>query len=426
MADSDPNLASFDRVILIVLDGVGAGELPDAPKYKDIGSNTLGNVARELEKKSGRTLRLPNLGKLGVGNITPMLGVPPLKAGEGQGAYGKATELSHGKDTTSGHWEMAGLIVNKDFQTFPNGFSEEIIARWVKECGLPGILGNKAASGTEIIEELGAEHVRTGKPIVYTSADSVWQIAAHEETFGLERLYEISKAARKICDELDVSRVIARPFIGDPTRGIPFKRTYNRKDLAQIPFGQTILDLLVSKKIPTLGIGKISSIYAGIGIDQNIDTAGNTDGLRVLQEQISRVKKGLIFCNLIDFDMLYGHRRDVVGFAEALEEFDRNLPELLAELGPRDLLIMTADHGNDPTYPGSDHTREFIPLLAYSPSTSGAGAIDLGTRGCFGDIGATVTEALLGKASLPAYRNLNLAGESFLGKLKPVNAESNA
>jgi phosphopentomutase len=406
--------AKFDRVILVVLDGVGAGELPDAKEYADLGSNTLGNLARVLKEKTGRTLTLPNLARLGIGNITSITGVAPLSAGQGAGAYGKARELSNGKDTTSGHWEMAGLVVDKPFQTYPNGFSDEIIARWVKENNLPGILGNKAASGTEIIEELGREHLATGKPIVYTSADSVWQIAAHEEFFGLDRLYAISKAARKICDEMGISRVIARPFVGNPDKGVPFKRTYNRKDLAQHP-GRTVLDVLVDSGIATLGIGKISSIYAGHGIQKNIDTAGNTDGIRVLIEQMKATKKGLIFCNLIDFDMLYGHRRDVVGFADALEEYDRAMPDLLATMGPRDLLLMSADHGNDPTYRGSDHTREFIPLLAYSPAASAPGPVDLGTRGCFGDIGATVLEALVGDAK--KYSQEKLSGESFLSKI---------
>ena len=407
--------AKFDRVILVVLDGVGAGELPDAKAYSDLGSNTLGNLARVLKEKTGRALTIPNLEKLGIGNITNIAGVSPRKLGEGAGAYGKARELSNGKDTTSGHWEMAGLVVAKPFQTYPNGFSDEVIARWVKENNLPGVLGNKAASGTEIIEELGREHLRTGKPIVYTSADSVWQIAAHEEAFGLQRLYDISKSARKICDELGISRVIARPFVGNPEKGVPWKRTYNRKDLAQLPFGRTVLDLLVDAGVPTLGIGKISAIYAGKGIQKNIDTAGNTDGIRVLLEQAKSVQKGLIFCNLIDFDMLYGHRRDVVGFADALEEYDRAMPALLAAMGPRDLLLMSADHGNDPTYRGSDHTREFIPLLAYTPATTAAGPVDLGTRGTFGDIGATVLEALIGGAK--PYADAKLAGESFLAKI---------
>lgn len=405
----------FDRVILVVLDGVGAGELPDADTYQDLGSNTLGNLARALKEKTGRSLKLPNLERLGIGNITPITGVAPKKAGEGAGAFGKARELSNGKDTTSGHWEMAGLVVKKAFETYPDGFSAEIMDRWVKENHLPGILGNKAASGTEIIEELGREHLATGKPIVYTSADSVWQIAAHEESFGLDRLYAISKSARRICDEMGISRVIARPFIGNPEKGVPFKRTYNRKDLAQHPFGKTVLDLLVDAGVSTLGIGKISSIYAGHGIQKNIDTAGNTDGIRVLIEQMKTVKSGLVFCNLIDFDMLYGHRRDPVGFADALEEYDRAMPEIIAAMGPRDLLLMSADHGNDPTYRGSDHTREFIPLLAYSPRATGPGPIDLGTRGSFGDIGATVLEALVG--DLKTYAAEKLSGESFLSKI---------
>ncbi|MGZ3689270.1 MAG: phosphopentomutase, partial [Bdellovibrionota bacterium] len=225
-----PGTPKFDRVIWIVLDGVGAGELPDAQVYGDHGANTLGNLSRAYHAKTGKTLSLPNMEAWGLGNITAIDGVPSRATGLGEGAAGRAIELSLGKDTTSGHWEMAGLVVSKAFKTFPDGFSAEIIDRWVKENGLPGILGNKAASGTEIIEELGEEHVRTGKPIVYTSADSVWQIAAHEQAFGLERLYKISKSARVICDELQIGRVIARPFIGDPTQGIPFKRTYHRKD----------------------------------------------------------------------------------------------------------------------------------------------------------------------------------------------------
>ncbi len=404
--------AAFKRVIWVVLDGVGAGELPDAPNYGDIGSNTLGNLAREFPKKVGRKLSLPNLQKLGIGNITPMEGVPPIAPQQGMGAFGKARELSSGKDTTSGHWEMAGLVVEKPFLTYPTGFTAEIVDRWVKECGLPGVLGNKAASGTEIIEELGREHIASGKPILYTSADSVWQIAAHEESFGLQRLYDISKAARKICDELGISRVIARPFVGDPSKGIPFKRTYNRKDYAQLPFGPTILDLLVEKGVKTLGIGKISAIFAARGIQKNIDTAGNTDGIKVMLEQMDQTKEGLIFVNLIDFDMLYGHRRDVKGFGAALEEFDAAMPTLMSKMKSDDLLILAADHGNDPTYRGSDHTREFIPLIAYSPSAK-TGLIDLGTRGSFGDVGATVVHALLGRQ----LDGPGFSGESFLPKM---------
>ncbi len=409
----------FDRVILIVLDGVGAGELPDAKSYGDTGSNTLGNLARVFRKKTGRSLQLPNLASWGIGNITEMEGVTPSASGKGEGAFGRAVERSRGKDTTSGHWEMAGLVVNTAFATFPNGFSQEIIDRWCRENGLPGVLGNKAASGTEIIEELGEEHMRTGKPILYTSADSVWQVAAHEESFGLDRLLKICKSAREICDELKISRVIARPFIGDKSKGVPFKRTYNRKDYAQLPPSATFLDQLRHAGVDTLGIGKISNIYAGQGISENIDTQGNTDGIRVLLEQLEQRKKGLIFCNLIDFDMLYGHRRDVEGFAIALEEFDRAVPELKKRLTPRDLVLISADHGNDPTFPGTDHTREYIPILAYSPAQKSAGPVDLGVRGSFADIGATTVHALLGSAPTGTS---GLAGTSFLRELGLANA----
>jgi len=403
------NMQTFDRVIWVVLDGVGAGEAPDAIEYKDQGSNTLGNLARAYAKRTGKKLSLPHLQRMGIGNITPMEGVEPLLSGQGEGAFGKATELSNGKDTTSGHWEMAGLIVKTPFKTYADGFSDEVVNRWIKENNLPGILGNKAASGTEIIEELGAEHLQTGKPILYTSADSVWQVAAHEESFGLERLYKICKSARKICDELGISRVIARPFVGNPAQGVPFKRTYNRKDYAQLPFAETFLDLLVKKGIPTLGIGKISSIYCQQGIQKNIDTAGNADGIQVLLEQLDQTKKGLIFCNLIDFDMLYGHRRDIDGFAQALEEFDQAIPLIKSKMTGRDLLILAADHGNDPTYPGTDHTREYIPLICYTPSQRTTGALDLGTRKSFGDVGATVVHALLGEVP-----KSSLSGQSFL------------
>jgi phosphopentomutase len=405
---------SFDRVIWIVLDGVGAGELPDAPQYGDTGSNSLGNVSRAFKAKTGRILNLPHLEAMGLGNITPMEGVPERWDGRGEGAFGKATELSLGKDTTSGHWEMAGLVVTKAFTTYPQGFSKEAIDRWCTENKLPGVLGNKTASGTEIIEELGAEHLRTGKPILYTSADSVWQVAAHEESFGLERLYSVCKSARVLCDELQIGRVIARPFVGDPSKGVPFKRTYNRKDYAQLPFSPTYLDLLRHEGVHTLGIGKISNIYAGQGIAENIDTKGNTDGLKVLLEQVESRKEGLLFCNLIDFDMLFGHRRDVVGYGEALEEFDQVLPELKKRMNPRDLLIIASDHGNDPTFPGSDHTREYIPLLAYSPAQKNEkGPAALGVRKSFGDVGATVVHALLGRKSTDP----KLAGKSFLPEM---------
>ena len=404
----------FKRVILIVLDGVGAGEMPDAESYGDQGSDTLGNLSRALSAKTGRKLNLPNLQKWGLGNLTPIENVAPRAPGsDGEGAFGRAAERSCGKDTTSGHWEMAGLVVTKPFVTFPHGFPQEVVDRWVRENNLPGVLGNKAASGTEIILELGEEHVASGKPILYTSADSVWQIAAHETAFGLDRLLVIGKSARKIGDELQIGRVITRPFIGDPSKGVPFKRTYHRKDLAQLPFRRTILDVLVGRGVSTLGIGKISNIYAGQGIQRNIDTEGNTDGLRVLLEELDQTKSGLIFVNLIDFDMLYGHRRDVPGFATALEEFDAVIPELKKRLGPDDLVILTADHGNDPTYRGTDHTREYIPLIAYSPAQKKAGPAALGVRETFADVGATVAHALLGETTPPE----GLPGRSFLPEM---------
>lgn len=402
----------FDRVIWVVLDGVGAGELPDAQVYGDRGANSLGNVSRAYREKTGATLALPNLAAMGLGNITPMEGVPIKVPGQGRGAYGRATELSRGKDTTSGHWEMAGLVVKKAFAVYPEGFPQARVEAWIQENGLAGVLGNKPASGTEILVELGEEHMRTGKPILYTSADSVWQVAAHEETFGLDRLLKICKSARRICDEMQISRVIARPFIGNPAEGKPFTRTYNRKDFAQIPMAPTYLDVLQAQGVHTLGIGKISNIYAARGISENIDTKGNTDGLRVLIDAVRTRPPGLIFCNLIDFDMLFGHRRDVVGYGKALEEFDRALPEIVQHMTPRDLLILASDHGNDPTFGGSDHTREYIPVIAYTPAQRAAGPIDLGVRGSFGDVGATIAEALLG-----AVPPTTLAGTSFLRQL---------
>jgi phosphopentomutase len=406
----------FDRVIWVVLDGVGAGALPDADEYGDENSNTLGNLAKAFTEKTGRNLMIPHLCSLGLNQITEMKGTELVPEGQGKGFFGKAEERSRAKDTTSGHWEMAGLVVSKPFPTYPHGFSDEIVNRWVKENNLPGILGNKPASGTEIIAELGEEHLKTGKPIVYTSADSVWQIAAHEEVFGLERLYRISESARRLCDELNIGRVIARPFIGNPAEGTPFERTYNRRDYAQPPFSKTYLDALVDRGIYTLGLGKISSIYAGHGIDQNISTSGNADGIEKLLEQLDGFEKGLIFSNLIDFDMLYGHRRDVEGFGLALESYDKALPEILGKLSERDLLIMTADHGNDPTFRGTDHTREYIPILAYSPSERTPGPRNLGSRNTFADIGATIFEALTGENPEQATERM-LAGTSFLNEI---------
>ena len=393
------------RVFWIVLDGMGVGESPDAKDFGDQGSNTLSNLARATLETRGTPIQIPNLMRLGVHQITPI--EKAALPDEVVGAYGRAQEKSQGKDTTSGHWEMAGLPVSQAFPVYESGFPQELIDQWVRENDLPGILGNCAASGTEILDRLGPEHLRTGKPILYTSADSVWQVAAHEETFGLERLYQICKSARKIVDSINLGRVIARPFVGNPEKGIPFKRTYNRKDYAQLPFGETILDALCSKAIPVLGVGKISNIFAGKGVPENIDTAGNTDGIRVTLECLKSHPEGLIYVNLIDFDMLYGHRRDALGFAKALEEFDAALGILMHNCKADDLILLTSDHGNDPTFRGTDHTREFVPILAYTPK--GKKNVNLGTRESFADMGSTLFHALTG-APHPS-------GKSFLNEL---------
>ena len=400
-------LGKYKRVIWIVLDGVGAGEASDAAAFGDTGANTLGNLSSKIKATRNTPLHIPNLVKLGAGKITPLANDSGIKDSEIIGAYGIASEQSTGKDTTSGHWEMAGLVVKEPFDVYEKGFPKEVVDRWIKENNLPGVLCNQAASGTEVLEKLGKEHILSGKPILYTSADSVWQVACHEESFGLDRLYSICKSARKICDELNVSRVIARPFIGNPEKGIPFKRTYNRKDYAQLPFGRTILDDLCAKKIPVLGVGKISNIFAGMGVPENIDTKGNTDGLEVTIRELSTRKTGLIYVNLIDFDMLYGHRRDVPGFAHALEEADVAIGKIIAKMNPDDLLILTADHGNDPTYRGTDHTREFVPVICYTPQ--GKKNVSLGVRESFSDMGATIFEALTNEP--------HSSGKSFLKDL---------
>jgi phosphopentomutase len=384
------------RAILIILDGVGCGALPDADQYGDPGADTLGHISSAYP-----SLRLPNLARWGIGHLTSMATVPALPLNQCTASFGRCAELSNGKDTTSGHWEMTGVVVEKPFATFPNGFSKEIVDRWVKENGLPGILGNKTASGTEIIKELGEEHVRTGKPILYTSADSVWQIAAHEEAFGLDRLYAISKSARKICDELQISRVIARPFVGN--NAADFKRTHHRKDYSQTPPKKTMMEAILDAGLTTVGIGKIWNIFNGRGIKESLETEDNADGLKTLSRALGEYNTGFLFVNLIDFDMLYGHRRDVPGFAKSLEEFDRYIPELEKQLTPDDLVLVSADHGNDPTYRGTDHTREYVPLLAYRKGTK---ARDLGIRGSFADIGQTIVHALTGKDNaLPVGRS---------------------
>ncbi|MDB4970347.1 MAG: Phosphopentomutase [Myxococcales bacterium] len=371
--------SKIDRVILIVLDSCGCGAAPDAKKYGDDGSNTLGNMS---VKVGGLTL--PHLQGLGLGHLTTILGVPPVAAP--RGAFGKMREASAGKDTTTGHWEMAGLQVDTAFPTFPDGFPAEMMKRFEQKIGR-GTLGNKTASGTEIIEELGVEHLKTGKPIVYTSADSVFQIAMHEEIIPVDEQLRISEAARLLCDEIPVARVIMRPFVGEPGA---FKRTYNRRDLSMPPPTATILDSIADAKLPVVGVGKISDIFAGRGITENVHSEGNADGCVRTLEAMERVERGLVFTNLVDFDMLYGHRRDPEGYYRALQEFDAFLPRLQSQLGPRDLVMITADHGNDPTYRGTDHTREYVPLIAMSARAAGH---DLGVRNGFYDIAQTLADA---------------------------------
>lgn len=384
------------RFLLLVADSAGCGALPDARAYGDEGSDTIGNTSRAVGG-----LALPNLGAMGLGHLTPVLGVPPDPAP--RAFHGKMAERSQGKDTITGHWEMMGIVLSQGLATFPHGFPPEMVEPFVRETGVPGVLGNKAASGTVIIEELGAEHQRTGKPIVYTSADSVFQIAAHEETVPLETLYAWCRVARRQLDRWRVARVIARPFVGTPGK---YVRTYNRKDFAIATPGRTVLEKLVDAKVPVVGVGKIPDIFDRKGITDELHTAGNADGLAKTEALLDRVDHGLLFVNLVDFDMLYGHRNDPQGYARALEELDRAIPRLTGKLRPGDVLALTADHGCDPTTPSTDHSREYVPLLVHAP---GAGGGALGTRGSFADLGATVADffgvrADLGTSFLPALR----------------------
>lgn len=385
------------RVILIVLDSVGIGELPDAHVYGDTGADTLGNIALKYPG-----LHLPNLTALGLGNIVPENALP--QTGLPKAAIGRAAERSAGKDTTTGHWEISGVILDKPFPTFTKtGFPEEFIAAFEKAIGTPTI-GNVSASGTAIINELGDEHVRTGQPIVYTSADSVFQIAMHEEVIPLERQYEICKTAREMLSgDLEVGRVIARPFLG--TSG-EYYRTKNRKDYATLP-PETLLDVVAASGRGVFSIGKIIDIFAEKGITRYKKTKNNKEGILETLEAIKSAPEALIFTNLVDFDMEYGHRRDVTGYAQALEEFDGYIPALLENLKEEDLLIITADHGNDPTAPGTDHTREYIPLL-HTGQWVREGE-DIGTRESFADIAATIAEYLELEYTTP--------GESYLRRI---------
>jgi phosphopentomutase len=368
------------RFILIVLDSVGIGELPDADQYGDVGSNTLVNTARTVGG-----LRVPHLAALGLGNITAIPGVAPSAAPEGN--YGKMAERSAGKDSTSGHWELMGLVTEKPFPTYPQGFPADVIGPFEKAIGRK-VLGNRAASGTVIIEELGQEHLRTGRPIVYTSADSVFQIAAHVDVIPLEELYRLCRIARdQLQGQHAVGRVIARPFTGPKGR---FMRTSDRRDFSLPPQGETVLDQLMEASWPVVGIGKIDDLFAGRGLTEAIHTRNNPEGMLRLEEQMSLVDRGALLVNLVDFDMLWGHRNNPQDYANGLEDFDRGLGQLFALLKRGDLVVIAADHGNDPTTPSTDHSREYVPLLAFGPGLKRG--VDLGVRKSFADVGATVAE----------------------------------
>ncbi|HEY7679828.1 MAG TPA: phosphopentomutase [Terriglobia bacterium] len=392
----------FSRIIWIVLDSVGIGPLPDAEEYGDAGRNTLGHIARS------RPLALPNLIRLGVANIEPLEHLTPAPAPVA--CFGKGATHSPGKDTTTGHWEMAGIWLEQAFPVYPRGFPKELIEQFERAIGRR-VLGNKPASGTDILQELGEEHLRTGFPIVYTSADSVFQIAAHEEIIPVAELYRMCEIARTMLDGPHrVGRVIARPFTGTPGK---FIRTERRHDYAVEPPKPMLLDVLAERGVSVLGIGKIHDIYKGRGVENYVTTKSNADGMEKLHAALARQPRGLIFANLVDFDMLYGHRKDVEGFARSLEEFDALLGPFLAALGADDLLLITADHGcdPDPAWPSTDHSREYVPILAYSPARRGGA--NLGVRLTLADMGQTVAEDFGG--SIPH-------GCSFLSQ---ISAEKN-
>ncbi|MBI3722536.1 phosphopentomutase [bacterium] len=385
----------FDRAVVIVLDSVGAGALPDAARFGDEGADTLGHIRDSVG------LKMPALSRLGLGRF-----VRGIDSNDGKftGASGRMSELSNGKDTLVGHWEMIGVVSEQAFPTYPEGFPRDLIERFERAIGR-GVLGNTVASGTDIIEKLGAEHVRTGKPIVYTSADSVFQVAAHEETIPLAELYRICEKARGLLTgEHRVARVIARPFTG--SAGTGFQRTPRRHDYAVAPPAGTLLDLLSKKGEEVVSVGKIRDIFDGQGIGRASSTVSNADGIaRTIELVRARGKEAIVFTNLVDFDMLYGHRRDPKGYKGALEELDRAVPELAAALSPRDAVFVTADHGNDPTFRGTDHTREHVPIVAFGKNVR---PVDLGVRGSFADLGQTIAE------------NFGLAipvGKSFLSEI---------
>ena len=384
-----PAAAGLRAVVLVVLDSVGIGGAPDAADFGDEGSATLPHVA---EVVGG--LDVPNLARLGLGNIVPVAGVPP--ADRPEAAYGALIERSPGKDTTTGHWELAGIVLQQPFPTYPDGFPPEVIGAFEDAVGRR-CLGNVAASGTEIIERLGPEHMVTGHPIVYTSADSVFQIAAHVDVIPLQSLYEMCEIARSIMrGPHEVGRVIARPFEGEPGS---FSRTPDRHDFSVVPPADTVLDDIARAGLEVRGVGKISDIFAGRGVTRSRPTRSNAEGIVAVIEETTSIERGLVFANLVDFDQSFGHRNDPAGYAEALGEFDRALPDIIASLGPRDALFITADHGNDPTTPSTDHSRERVPLLvAGEPIVSGA---ELGERASFTDCAATIAELLRIASSTP-------------------------
>lgn len=371
----------MNNFIIIILDGVGVGELPDAAAYGDSGSNTLYNLAKHVGQ-----LTLPTLQKLGLGNIIEIPGIEV--ASDPLASYGKLKEVSKGKDSTTGHWEIGGFEVTFEFPYYPDGFPDRIVNAFIKETGVGGILGNKAASGTEIIKELGDEHVKTGFPIVYTSADSVFQIAAHEEIISIEKLYEICTIAREkiLINKDSVGRVIARPFVGSTNN---YVRTTNRKDFSMDPVDETILDLLFKSNIKTVAIGKINDLYNYRGINHGVKTKSNHEGIQKILYHVNHEIHSLIFTNLVDFDVYYGHRNDPEGFAKALKEFDDQLPLILDSMDETDALIITSDHGNDPTTISTDHSREYVPLLYFRKNRPG---IDLGTRETMSDIAKTAAD----------------------------------
>src|SRR2546421_5140993 len=390
-------MTTLKRAILVVLDGVGAGANPDADAYGDDGASSLEHCAQAIGG-----LALPSLGSIGLGNITPILGTPPTN--DAQGSYGRMAEAGAGKDSTTGHWEMTGVVLHKPLPTYPNGFPANLVAHFEQAIGRE-VIGNKAASGTEIIKELGEEHMRTGRPILYTSADSVFQIAAHQEVIPLEELYHMCEIARGILTgNHAVGRVIARPFIG--TAGA-FMRTEHRRDFSLPPLGTSLLDLLKEAGKEVIGIGKIEDLFAGRGLTERDHTETNRDGMEATLRWLERDFTGLLFVNLVEFDMLWGHRRDSQGYAQALREVDSWFAQVQQVMRPDDAIFFSADHGVDPTYRGSDHTREEVPLLAYGkPVRAG---VNLGVRATFADLGQTLAQAL-GVEPLAA-------GTSFAGEL---------